>query len=160
MAVNIQYEDPIGRLIESLPGILLEKRRTDIAAQEAEDLRAHREAIVGIDRQEAIDVTAHRESEQERLRQQEINLVAHRQESVKFEAHKELMDLLEDMAPASQLAIIKHQLLANPQYMAGGQIVADELTKQVGIIQQDRTNFARVNSLIQSNDLSGAAAAI
>ena len=153
-------EDPIAKLIANLPGYALESRRADIAEQEAEDLRAHREAIVGIDRQEAIDVKAHRESEQERLRQQEINLVAHRKESIKFESHKELMDLLEDMAPASQLAIIKHQLRANPQYMAGGQIVADELTKQVGIIEKDRTNFARANSLIQSRDLSGAAEVI
>ena len=142
MAVNIQYEDPIGKLIESLPGILLEKKRVDIAAQEAEDLKDYRE------------------SEQERLRQQEINLVAHRQESAKLEAHKEMMDLVETMAPAAQLAIIKHQLLANPQYMAGGQVVANELTKQVGIIEQDRTNFAQANGLIQSGDLSGAAEVI
>jgi hypothetical protein len=160
MAVNIQYEDPIGKLIESLPGILLEKKRVDIAAQEAEDLRDYRGAEQERLWQEAMDVKDYRESEQERLRQQEINLVAHRQESAKLEAHKEMMDLVETMAPAAQLAIIKYQLLANPQYMAGGQVVANELTKQVGIIEQDRTNFAKANGLIQSGDLSGAAEVI
>lgn len=157
MAVNIQYEDPIGRLFEKLPGILLEKRRTDIAAREAEDLRAHREAIVGIDRQEAIDVKAHRESEQERLRQEATDLALFRKNSLELEAHKEMMDLVETMAPEAQLAVIKNQFATNPQYMSGGQTVINSLTTQVSNIQSDRTNFAKGNSQLQNKNISGAA---
>jgi len=113
MAVNIQYEDPIGKLIESLPGILLEKKRIDIATQEAEDLRDYRgaeqerlwqEAMDVKDyrgaeqerlKQEAIDLKVHREAEQERLRQEASNLAAYREDSIELEEHKEMMDMAE-----------------------------------------------------------------
>ena len=95
MAVNIQYEDPIAKFLASLPGILLEKKRIDIAAQEAEDLRDYRGAEQERLKQEAIDLKVHREAEQERLRQEASNLAAYREDSIELEEHKEMMDMAE-----------------------------------------------------------------
>jgi hypothetical protein len=139
MAVNIQYEDPIGKLIESLPGILLEKKRIDIAAQEAEDLRDYRGA------------------EQERLRQEASDLAAYREDSIELEEHKEMMDMAEGLVPEQRLQVLQHMFAQNPDYMPNGQALIDGLTIQVNNIALDRTNFAKANSQLQNKNISGAA---
>ena len=139
MAVNIQYEDPIGKLIESLPGILLEKKRVDIAAQEAEDLRDYRGA------------------EQERLRQEASDLAAYREDSIEFEEHKEMMDMVEGLVPAQRLQVLQHMFAQNPDYMPNGQALIAGLRIQVNNEALDRTNFAKANSQLQNKNISGAA---
>jgi len=139
MAVNIQYEDPIGKLIESLPGILLEKKRIDIAAQEAEDLRDYRGA------------------EQERLRQEASDLAAYREDSIELEEHKEMMDMVEGLVPAQRLQVLQHMFAQNPDYMPNGQALIAGLRIQVNNEALDRTNFAKANSQLQNKNISGAA---
>jgi len=139
MAVNIQYEDPIGKLIESLPGILLEKKRVDIAAQEAEDLRDYRGA------------------EQERLRQEASDLAAYREDSIELEEHKEMMDMVEGLVPAQRLQVLQHMFAQNPDYMPNGQALIAGLRIQVNNEALDRTNFAKANSQLQNKNISGAA---
>jgi len=139
MAVNIQYEDPIGKLIESLPGILLEKKRIDIAAQEAEDLRDYRGA------------------EQERLRQEASDLAAYREDSIELEEHKEMMDMVEGLVPAQRLQVLQHMFAQNPDYMPNGQALIAGLRIQVKNEALDKTNFAKANSQLQNKNISGAA---